>query len=318
MLENPTVFVGNDSREEKLGWMFIHQEYRDYCKLTYDVTCLKKFLAEEGFPVKLTDSQLGSVISKIRRKLQNYPNRHWKDELDNMSGQNIRPGQIAAHDQIGATDIYVIMKALVHSGFRQIDEMNEVVNNGEADDLLEKLRIKAAAFLELINVLDFKSMLIGTSDFKEKYLDALFRLENKNLPIRIFEIPRDKQDEVVRALAQNIENAEKYVDFDIQLPIKKQMYEAACSNDYSTIYKIIISCKGQYGWLYQILGVVLELYPLVHGKFQDYISMPKPNGYKALHATVDVGDGMPVTIVIRQTRKLRNPGSKVYLPPPVT
>lgn len=37
---------------------------------------------------------------------------------------------------------------------------------------------------------------------------------------------------------------------------------------------------------YQVLGFIHANYPLVPGRFKDYISTPKPNGYRSLHTTV--------------------------------
>lgn len=37
---------------------------------------------------------------------------------------------------------------------------------------------------------------------------------------------------------------------------------------------------------YQVLGVIHSLYPLVPGRFKDFISTPKSNGYRSLHTTV--------------------------------
>ena len=37
---------------------------------------------------------------------------------------------------------------------------------------------------------------------------------------------------------------------------------------------------------YHTLGILHSHYPTVPGRFKDYISTPKPNGYRSLHTTV--------------------------------
>jgi GTP pyrophosphokinase len=49
---------------------------------------------------------------------------------------------------------------------------------------------------------------------------------------------------------------------------------------------------------YQVLGVVHRHYSLVPGRFKDFISTPKPNGYKSLHTTV-IGLNHRIEIQIR-------------------
>ncbi len=54
---------------------------------------------------------------------------------------------------------------------------------------------------------------------------------------------------------------------------------------------------------YQCLGIVHGQYPVVPGRFKDYISTPKPNGYKSLHTAVIGPEKERIEIQIR-TREM--------------
>nr|WP_246359729.1 bifunctional (p)ppGpp synthetase/guanosine-3',5'-bis(diphosphate) 3'-pyrophosphohydrolase [Stakelama sediminis] len=50
---------------------------------------------------------------------------------------------------------------------------------------------------------------------------------------------------------------------------------------------------------YRTLGIIHRRWPMVPGRFKDYISTPKRNGYRSLHTTVMLADNQRVEIQIR-------------------
>ena len=54
---------------------------------------------------------------------------------------------------------------------------------------------------------------------------------------------------------------------------------------------------------YRVLGVIHQRWTLVPGRFKDYISAPKTNGYRSIHTTVSGRDGKRVEVQIR-TRQM--------------
>lgn len=56
---------------------------------------------------------------------------------------------------------------------------------------------------------------------------------------------------------------------------------------------------------YHVLGLLHSHYPTVPGRFKDYISTPKPNGYKSIHSTIIGPESQRIEVQIR-TKDMHN------------
>ncbi len=66
----------------------------------------------------------------------------------------------------------------------------------------------------------------------------------------------------------------------------------------SDIYGFRVIC-GSVADCYRIMGVIHQRWRAVPGRFKDYISQPKSNGYRSIHTTVSGRDGKRVEVQIR-------------------
>ena len=73
---------------------------------------------------------------------------------------------------------------------------------------------------------------------------------------------------------------------------QKSLYEIFDLYAFRVIVDDIAEC-------YNVLGCIHDMYNPMQGRFKDYISTPKPNGYQSLHTTVIGREGIPFEVQIR-------------------
>ena len=135
---------------------------------------------------------------------------------------------------------------------------------------------------------------IGMQRFKDELLDLAFAELNPDGRDSILarleflkgkgdELPPVIIDQLKRVLAD--EGVEAWVSGRMKTPYsmwKKMQHKDVAFEQLSDImaFRVVV---GTVTDCYQALGALHSRYPVVPGRFKDYISTPKPNGYQSLH-----------------------------------
>ncbi len=118
------------------------------------------------------------------------------------------------------------------------------------------------------------------------------------------------RDALIRALAEKGIEAEVFGrEKNIYSIYRKMQTKHLHFSDLGDLYAIRI-VVGNRDDCYRALGVVHDLYKPVHGKFKDYIAIPKINGYQSLHTQVfgRFGQSMEVQIRSREMHRVAETG----------
>ncbi|MEY4871286.1 MAG: hypothetical protein RLZZ563_616 [Pseudomonadota bacterium] len=155
---------------------------------------------------------------------------------------------------------------------------------------------------------------MGMQWMREELEDLAFRVLNpeaRNSIIRRFITLQREAGDVVHKITADIrlELEKVQVEADVYGRAKKpysiwrkmQEKDLAFSR-LSDIYGFRVIC-GSVADCYRILGVIHGRWRAVPGRFKDYISQPKTNGYRSIHTTVSGRDGKRVEVQIR-TREM--------------
>jgi GTP pyrophosphokinase len=111
-------------------------------------------------------------------------------------------------------------------------------------------------------------------------------------------------DDLRRQLAAKLEEAQIPVVaidgrikrlWSIHQKVQRQRIALDQVYDFIALRVITKSIKDCYG----VLGIIHQIWSPVPGRFKDFIAMPRPNGYQALHTSVLGDRGMPFEVQIR-------------------
>ena len=155
---------------------------------------------------------------------------------------------------------------------------------------------------------------MGMQWMREELEDLSFKVLNpeaRNSIMRRFLTLQKESGDVVHKITGDIrhELEKAKIDADVFGRAKKpysiwrkmQEKDLAFSR-LSDIYGFRVICASVSD-CYRILGVIHQRWRAVPGRFKDYISQPKTNGYRSIHTTVSGRDGKRVEVQIR-TREM--------------
>ncbi|AWB50418.1 bifunctional (p)ppGpp synthetase/guanosine-3',5'-bis(diphosphate) 3'-pyrophosphohydrolase [Gemmobacter aquarius] len=155
---------------------------------------------------------------------------------------------------------------------------------------------------------------MGMQWMREELEDLAFRVLNpeaRNSIIRRFITLQREAGDVVHKITADIRNELEKVQVEADVygrakkpySIWRKMQEKDLAfSRLSDIYGFRVIC-GSVADCYRILGVIHGRWRAVPGRFKDYISQPKNNGYRSIHTTVSGRDGKRVEVQIR-TREM--------------
>ena len=155
---------------------------------------------------------------------------------------------------------------------------------------------------------------MGMQWMREELEDLSFRVLNpdaRNSIIRRFLTLQREAGDVVHKITADIRSELEKVQIEADVygrakkpySIWRKMQEKDLAfSSLSDIYGFRVIC-GSVADCYRILGVIHQKWRAVPGRFKDYLSQPKSNGYRSIHTTVSGRDGKRVEVQIR-TREM--------------
>ena len=249
----------------------------------------------EDTPVTLKDikSEFGSSISEIVDGLTKLSQISFKSDYQKES-ENIRKMIISM-----SKDVRVILVKLA----------DRLHNMRTLDVLSEKRRFRIAN--ETLNIYAPLAGRLGLNSIKIELEDLSFKYiypEVYHSIFKQFEKEKPQREKYIKYMI-NFLTKDLSQKTNIRFEVKgrtKNMYsiyrKMQIQNvDYGQVYDIIAFriYAHKVHECYELLGWIHSLWKPIHGRFKDFIAVPKSNNYQSLHTTVIGPQGKRVEIQIR-------------------
>lgn len=150
---------------------------------------------------------------------------------------------------------------------------------------------------------------VGLHYFKRKLEDIAFQILYPKEAKQLLDIFKEKENDEIKALALVRETIGEMMDVN---HIKKYEVEGRIKSLYSSYLKMkkkgLERIKDRVGVrvitesvadCYSVLGLLHSKYNYLPDEFSDYISAPKPNGYRSIQTTLNWKDKLTVEVQIR-------------------
>jgi guanosine-3',5'-bis(diphosphate) 3'-pyrophosphohydrolase len=143
--------------------------------------------------------------------------------------------------------------------------------------------------------LAFKYLEPKNYDLAKGLLDKEFKERKNDLEVAIEELKKELKESNIKVIDIHGRAKQIYRFF-----LKLQKHEMNVSRVYDVVaIRIIVPGIPD---CYEALGIVHKKYRPLIGRIKDYISLPKPNGYRSIHTTVFGPKGKFLEIQIRTSR----------------
>ena len=168
---------------------------------------------------------------------------------------------------------------------------------------LEKSRETMEIYAPIAHRLGIEHFKAELEDRALYYLDRVGYEEiHRTLDLRrdiMRKFQQDMQERITERLASEGIHVQVYGRLKHTYSIYRKMYAQNLGMEEIfdlCAFRVIVSSLAD---CYNVLGIIHEMFRPVPGRFKDYISTPKPNGYQSLHTTVIGTDGIPFEVQIR-------------------